>query len=109
MKGIDLLEKMDQISPEYVEEADKEFRVRRPKIIPYCIGMAASFAVLVLSGVLWGRLASYSSVNETDMNKNIATVISLNGNLPPVLMMISIAFFGLFTFLLIRKIRYDRR
>ena len=108
MKGIDLLEKMDQISPEYIEEADKDYRKKRPNIIPYCIGMAASIAVLVFSGVLWGRFASYSLDKEIRVNSNVASIISENGNLPPVMMIISAAFFGLFTFLLIRKLRYDR-
>ena len=108
MKGIDLLEKMDQTSPEYIEEADKEFHKKKTNIIPYCIGMAASIAVLVFSGVLWSRVASYTPGKEIRVNSNVASIISENGSLPPLMMIISAAFFGLFTFLLIRKLRYDR-
>lgn len=109
MKGIDLLEKMEQISPEYIEEADREYRVKKPTIIPYLIGMAASLAVFILAGVLWRRVVLYSSGNSINVDENVATIISKTGNLPPVVMIVSVAFFGLFTFLLIRKIRYDRR
>ena len=108
MNGMEMLEKMEMISPEYVQEADQPFqtskRSSRGKIIMlYGSGMAAGFVMLMISASLLVLNGNMTAEEPGTIDGWAATAFS-GGSLPLIL---SIAVIALFAFLLIRRKQRD--
>lgn len=111
MNGFEMLEKMEMISPEYVEEADEEFRAAkksRGKLLFFSYaGMAAGFVLMVVSVGMMILNAQPAGGPAAAANGWMATAISENGNLPLILLIISVALIAFFAVLLIRRKKSD--
>ena len=108
MSGEDLFEKMDLVSLKYVEKAGKPYPVKK-KMWGYYAGLASGLAAACFFGVICvNRQDSLASGKPQDTVAGIASVISRNGNLPLVLLIISLAAVCFFGFLIVRNKQDDR-
>ena len=112
MNGIEMLEKMETISPEYVQEAEKPFqktkKSSRGKIIMlYAVGMAAGFAMLILSALMLLFNGNNLTTETGPISEWSATAFGGNGSLAVILLILSIAVICLFAFLIIRRKKRD--
>ena len=112
MNGMEMLEKMETISPEYVQEAEKPFqtakKASRGKIIMlYAVGMAAGFAMLILSASMLLLNENMLTTETGTVNGWAATAFGGSGSLPVILMILSVAVIALFVFLIIRRKKRD--
>ena len=112
MNGIEMLEKMETISPEYVQEAENPFKTAkkhsRGKIIMlYAVGMAAGFAMLILSASMLLFNGNILTTETGPISEWSATAFGENGSLAFILLILSIVVIGLFAFLIIRRKKRD--
>ena len=108
MSGDDLFEKMDLISLKYVEEAGKPYPAKK-KMLGYYAGLVFGLAAACFFGVICvNRWDSLYSGKPQDALPGIASVISGNGNLPLVLLIVSLVVVFFFGFLIVRKKHGDR-
>ncbi len=103
MSGKDLFEKMDLISLEYVEEAGEPYQAKKG-MWGYYAGLVFWLAAACFFGVICvNRPDSLLSGQPQDNVTEIASVISRTGNLPLVLLIISLVAVVFFGFLIVRK------
>lgn len=112
MNGFEMLEKMEAISPEFVEEAGNSFQKektkKRGRIIPFYIaGLAAGFVLMLVSSgiIILGTQPVGTNIGEPQ--EWAATVISESGSIPLILLIIALAVIALFAILLIRRKKSD--
>lgn len=111
MNGIEMLEKMETISPEYVQEAEKPFqsakKSRGKVIMLYAVGMAAGFAMLILSASMLLLNGNMLTTETGTVSGWAATAFGGSGSLPLILLIVSVAVIALFAFLIIRRKKRD--
>ena len=112
MNGFEMLEKMEAISPDYVQEAGESFRrekaKNRGKIIPFYIaGMAAGFVLMLVSAgmLLLGKPPVDTAAAVA--HDWAATAFGEAGSIALLLLIIAVAVTALFAVLLIRRKKGD--
>ena len=99
---MELLEKRELIAPEYIEEA--QLPLPQKKIHwGYFVALAASIVLAVVAGgfFLAGRRTSVPGVHDY-YGDGVASVISRNGNLSLVLLILGLILIAFFLFLIVR-------
>ena len=110
MNGMEMLEKMEMISDEFIQEADKPYlsagKNSRGKVIwLYYAGVAAGFVLMFFSVamIVLGMNSVQTAPSQSD--QWIGSIFSDNGSLGIFLLLVSIALIVLFIILLRRKKR----
>ncbi len=109
MEGKDLLMMMGDIDPEYVQEASRPFKKKKTphiRYIGYYVGMAASLFIAFVCG--YNALVWDPQNPDYKPTPEVASAVSTYGNLPLILMMLSLALFILLIFLLIKEVKSER-
>ena len=104
MKENSMLDKMNDIDDAFVEEADKPYLSRRRRVPRmYYVGMAAGFAIMILSGglILFGG-ADGAGAGTDDTTGWVATAISRNSSIPIIFLGVGVTIIALFAFLVVR-------
>ena len=74
MKGIDFLEGLNEIDLEYIQEAEEDTSATRIRW-GYYVSLAACLALMVTSGVVFGRMNS-DSLHSLQSSDGVASMIS---------------------------------